>query len=241
MFVRPISGESNAERVLRLSSCDDVVRSLAVAAAVLLGPPAPDDEPPAAEPPPAAEAPPTFRTKGPPAAAVVATSPEPPMTWQLAAAVVAEDGGRPWGAELALGGAIAAALARPGWSLGLELRAFTPRTATVGRGRLISASAAISLLPCSRLQRLELCAALTGELLSARSRGLDVDGSVWRGSPALGGRVAYRIGSGRWRLRPSLRLELPLTRWAFTLDQTEVVRRGPVTVGAGLDLVGELP
>jgi hypothetical protein len=238
MFLRPISGETDAERTLRLRACDDVVRALAVVAGVLLSPP-PGPEPPLVV---VAEEPSRPRRTQPEAQVSIERPPAAPLPrWQLSAGVAVEAGGAPRDSQIALGGTVAAALLTPVSALGLELRALAPRTVTVGRGQLTTLSAGLGFLPCRRLHRLSACAALTGELLSARARGFDINRSLWRGDLAVGGRVAYDLGSGPLRLRPFLRVEAPLTRWRFTVDGTEVVQRGPLTLGAGLELVGDRP
>jgi hypothetical protein len=239
MSLRPISGETDGERTLHLRSCDDVVRALAVVAGVLLSPPpgpepalvVVDDDPPRARrPQPEGQ---VSLQQSLPAAAL--------PRWQLAGGVALEAGGAPRDSQIALGGTVEAALLAPASALGLELRVLAPRTVTVGRGQLTTLSAALGVLPCRRLHRVSACAALTAELLSARARGFDVNRSLWRGDLAVGGRVSYDLGSGPLRLRPFLRVEAPLTRWRFTIDGTEVVQRGPLTLGAGLELVGDRP
>jgi hypothetical protein len=271
MFVRREDGETTGERRLQMASCDRLVRSLAVAAGVLLGSPAPlppapsdpttpeegaapgDGEPSPVLAPPPAEKPPapaaaTIATTTAASRPVAATSPGllRGAAWQLSLAPVTALGGtRGTSDTLVFGGAAAVAMVWSRAALGLEMRVLPLVSELVGRGEVRTGTIAASVLPCLRWRQLVPCASLTGGLLQAGASGFDQNFERSVAHLAAGGRLGVELGAGApaWpvRVRPTLWFEVPFTRWTFTVDGADVVRRTAVTTGLALEVVLHLP
>jgi hypothetical protein len=266
---REAEGAADGAREMRLRKCPELVEALALAAAIALAPRLQAEAPPPAladEPAPAAAATaavPTAPAPMPALAAVPlpATLPAPqaelraarapaagpanpgrwPLAWEIA---VAPLGDTTWtgadGLDLTPGLAISWAGVWQRFSLALEGRATAARATTADLGRVLTQHLVVGLLPCSWVRGLTACAGLSGGVLRAWGEGFDENGSTLRPYVAPGVRLGYRLGTGRLRVRPYAALEVPLLRYALTVEGGPVVRQKAVTAWMGLQLGWQL-
>jgi hypothetical protein len=178
---------------------------------------------------------------------LLAASPAPPRwladsRWQISLApILALGSGDRALKGPAFGGALAGALVWPRLALGAELRVMVPQAEPAGRGQVSTGTVVAVALACRARSGASGCAALTAGAVHAAGEGFDRNYTFLRPYVGLGGRVGYQIGghrpARRFQLRPYVWFEFPITRWTFTVDGNDVVRRSILSVGLGLETV----
>lgn len=198
-------------------------------------------------PPPEGAVPPPAADPLPAPPVLLAASPAPPRwlagsRWQISLApILALGSGDRALKGPAFGGALAVALVGTRLALGAELRVMVPQAEPAGRGQVSTGTVVAVALACRARSGASGCAALTAGAVHAAGEGFDRNYTFLRPYVGLGGRVGYQIGGHqpgrRFQLRPYVWFEFPVTRWTFTVDGNDVVRRSILSVGLGLETV----
>ncbi len=224
-------GTSGGERRIEAgaASCNELARSVAVAAALALDPLLRREAERQAAPPEAAPVP----VSAPPPPDAPRPSPEP-LQLALFAGPLGALGAGP---ALAYGGWLEVSGRLGRGALSVEGRFHAPSSVAVGSGWAEASSTLLVVAPCLRLDPLALCATAALGGLRLSGEGLTAAAAQTVPHLELGLRAAaeWRV-AGAWGLRLQGEAAVPLTRTSMAFGEEVVWRVPPVTghLGAGV-------
>jgi hypothetical protein len=267
-YLRDEEGRTTGSRAMRLGNCVELVDAVALAVSILLDPPpatergdvtamleeitpAPADPEGVLQPLPKPSAPESgalstsVRASLPPV--LQPSTPGPrrgwrPTAWQIGIGPTGDyDSSSTGDTDFTPGVAASVALLWGSTSLGLALRASLPKSQGLGRGEVRTQPFVNTALACQSALGFGVCGLFSAGFLRIEGQGFDDNRRTTRPYLAPGARLSYTFGTRWLRVRPHATVEVPLLRWAFSVDGGPALRPSPVNLALGIDLLAHFP